>query len=376
MSRIDSSRTLRTRIASRLRRRPLEVPRLDYVERSFEPTVSRLRTRLARLEHGHDPVLVGPFDGEVGYELLYWIPLIRWLVEEFPRLRGRLVILSRGGTADWYDGLDARYLDLFSIASPEELRDQRQTTKQRVVNDFERELVERAKARLGIETAAELHPSVFFKLYYTLLRIDRYAFARSVRESASGRVGLLARYEQLTRPPRAVLGDALPRDYVAVRFYFRPSFDDSRETRTFARETIESLAATTDVVLLNTRMELDDHADFDDVIRDDRVHVLHHAMTPETNLTVQTAAIAHARAFVGTYGGLAYLAPFLGVPSISFSSRSAHTFHGHLELALRIFDGPGWGRLLSLETADVSLLEPLLVPRLLDPPASAREATG
>ncbi len=36
-------------------------------------------------------------------------------------------------------------------------------------------------------------------------------------------------------------------------------------------------------------------------------------MTPERNLAVQTAVIARARAFVGTYGGYSYLAPFCGV---------------------------------------------------------------
>ena len=35
---------------------------------------------------------------------------------------------------------------------------------------------------------------------------------------------------------------------------------------------------------------------------------------------MQTAVIAGARAFVGTYGGYAYLAPFCNVPAIAFYS--------------------------------------------------------
>ena len=54
-------------------------------------------------------------------------------------------------------------------------------------------------------------------------------------------------------------------------------------------------------------------------------------MHPSTNLGVQTAIIANARAFVGTYGGYAYLAPFFGVHSTSFYSRTTFKRH-HLDL--------------------------------------------
>ena len=37
-------------------------------------------------------------------------------------------------------------------------------------------------------------------------------------------------------------------------------------------------------------------------------------LPPRDNLAVQAALVAGASAFVGTYGGFSYLAPFLGVP--------------------------------------------------------------
>ena len=43
-------------------------------------------------------------------------------------------------------------------------------------------------------------------------------------------------------------------------------------------------------------------------------------MTPRNNLAVQTKVISGARAFIGTYGGLSYLAPFYGVNSLAFYS--------------------------------------------------------
>ena len=74
------------------------------------------------------------------------------------------------------------------------------------------------------------------------------------------------------------------------------------------------------MVLLNTGLDLDDHEDVD--VPATSVHRVDHLMTPERNLEVQTRIISDARAFVGTYGGLAYLGPFYGVPSIGFYSKS------------------------------------------------------
>ena len=73
-----------------------------------------VRATLSRFEQEADtPVLAGPWLGEVGFELLYWIPFLRWAVSEFPGLRRQLVIQSRGGVASWYEGLATRYVDLF-----------------------------------------------------------------------------------------------------------------------------------------------------------------------------------------------------------------------------------------------------------------------
>jgi hypothetical protein len=79
-------------------------------------------------------------------------------------------------------------------------------------------------------------------------------------------------------------------------------------------------------------------------------------MTPDQNLGVQTAVIAGARAFVGTYGGYAYLAPLLGVNSIAFYSIEDAFFGHHLELAHRLFRRLGGGSLVALDVADA---EPL-----------------
>jgi hypothetical protein len=101
-------------------------------------------------------------------------------------------------------------------------------------------------------------------------------------------------------------------------------------------------------------------------------------MTPEGNLAVQTAVIAGARAFVGTYGGYSYLAPLYGVRSLAFYSDPDAFFAHHLDFARRTFRRLGAASLMPLDVRDVDLLRhALLVPRSLgEGGASSEEAAA
>ena len=95
-------------------------------------------------------------------------------------------------------------------------------------------------------------------------------------------------------------------------------FPDTPANRAFVASTIDGISRQSPVVLLNTPFAVDDHHDFE--LTGGRVCTISAHMTPERNLAVQTAVIARARAFVGTYGGYSYLAPFCGVTSLAFYS--------------------------------------------------------
>ncbi|MDQ3317308.1 MAG: hypothetical protein M3522_08265 [Actinomycetota bacterium] len=326
------------------------------VEPDLDKLTARLRKAVGKLARGRRPVLAGPFTGEVGFELLYWIPLLRWAVREFPELRGRLIVVSRGGVDHWLSGLDARYVDLHSVAEPEELVAHRASFKQVEYTPFEREIVRRVRVRLGLPAVEVLHPSLLFGFYVHLRRSDPFAFVRAVSHSAEGCEGLAAVYQPLPEPELGPLESELPEDFVAVRFYFRASFPDEPEHRAFAHSAIEALAATTNVVLLNHDMALDDHRDFRFDSAAGSVTSLAQLVSPEDNLRIQTIAISRARAFVGTYGGLAYLPPFLGVPSLAFNALPEHTLPWHQYLAQRIFERPEWGGLMVLRPRDVQPL--------------------
>jgi hypothetical protein len=111
-------------------------------------------------------------------------------------------------------------------------------------------------------------------------------------------------------------------------------------------------------VLLNTGLNLDDHADLD-VAGGKGVYRVDHLMTPQRNLELQTRIISHARAFVGTYGGLAYLGPFYGVPSVGFYSNESELVPAHLDVGWRLGRSTG-APLTTLDARNAGMLRMLL----------------
>lgn len=332
---------------------------------SLDEEVERVRAEISELAGTNGKVIAGPFTGEVGFELLYWVPLLRWAVREFPALRGRLVVVSRGGVHDWIGGLDATYVDVLSLLPAEEFaRHRALSDKQREMKEFEQKAIAAVAEHLGLCDSAILHPSLLYRSYFRFLKINQLAYPRSLKRRDDRIVhGLTSVYEPISAPARGQLAEVLPNEYVAVRFYSRDSFPESRESAAFAAAVIRSLARTTNVVLIGNPVALDEHRDVQGELPPEIVRV-DHLMRPENNLAVQTAVVSNATAFVGTYGGFSYLAPFLNVPSISFSTDRSKTQPWHYELAQGIFDGPGWGGFVALRHADLPLIE--LVTRGFD----------
>ena len=83
-------------------------------------------------------------------------------------------------------------------------------------------------------------------------------------------------------------------------------------------------------------------------------------MTPERNLDIQTAVIAKAQAFVGTYGGYSYLAPLCGVPAIAFYSERDAFYAVHREIAERMIREVHGGSLVTLDVKDAALVRTAL----------------
>ena len=304
-----------------------------------------LRERMTRIVRSSLPVIVGPWTGEVGFELLYWIPFLQALREQYGVDPDRLIVVSRGGVAGWYARVTRHYFEAFSVVTPDMFREATEAVKkQRSPRAFEKHLVRAAMRARGIRQAHILHPSLMYELLWSY-----WTYHTTVRH-----VETFTSFKPLTPPLASLLPPGLPRDYVAARFYFSDCFPDTAANRAFVQRVLASLSSRAHVVLLNTPFAVDDHRDVGGVA-DDRIHTIAGHMEPATNLAIQTAVIANARAFVGTYGGYAYLAPFCGIHSTSFYSRTTFKRH-HLDLAQRVFERLGAARLC---VVDVRAADPL-----------------
>jgi len=271
--------------------------RRELVWRRHEASVARAIREGRKL-------LVGPFLGEVGFELLYWLPVLRRVLAGVDP--ERVTVLARGGAGSWYSDIAEGSIDVLDLVPAEgyleELVARRRregNTKQFFPDRLDRRLVAQALERVG--DAALVHPLLMYSRM-------RFVLEGLQPPEAAPRIGDYRPLEvDADMPPEA------PSDYVAVKLYFSDPFPDDARTRALAAAELERLAAETDVVVLTSGRQLDEHREW--VPAGARIHDSSSWVTPQDNLAVQTALVAKAQRLVATYGGFSYLGPMLGVPT-------------------------------------------------------------
>ena len=162
------------------------------------------------------------------------------------------------------------------------------------------------------------------------------------------------RFTRLAAP--AVIDPALlPREYIAVKFYAARSLPDTPEMRAYLRGLVASLSERLPVVLLDTGLVLeDDHADYA-LAAAGQVISARPWMTPRNNLGAQTQIVGGARAFVGTCGSIAWLAPRLGVDTSALFV-DPKWLHAHLAVAMRAYHKLGAGQFAVADLRAVPIL--------------------
>jgi hypothetical protein len=136
-----------------------------------------------------------------------------------------------------------------------------------------------------------------------------------------------------------------------VKFYFNDCFPDTPDNRAFVRRTLQRLSERGPVMSLATGLRLDDHASDESELLD--VRPLPADMHPRENLAMQTSLVSGASAFVGTYGGFSYLAPFLGVRSTAYFANPKGYSPRHLLMARSALQSIGAGGLLNVRSSRV-----------------------
>jgi hypothetical protein len=285
------------------------------IEDELEATIARNRR-----------LVVGPWISEVGFEALYWVPFLHWVRTAFHLDPGRVVAVSRGGVGAWYEGVASRYVEIWDQIDPAEFARRnalRGVAKQYEPSDLDAHILDAVGRQLGSRDFDVVHPGLMYRLF-------------TLYWSGQKAMGFLDAHLRFTRvAPQPLIDPALlPRDYVAVKFYAARSLPDTPEMRRQLRSFVGRIAAQIPVVLLDTGLVLeDDHADY---AFDSGGQMLSARpwMTPRDNLGVQTQIVAGARAFVGTCGSLAWLAPRLGVDTSALFI-DPKWLHAHLPVAMR-----------------------------------------
>ena len=282
--------------------------------------VAALEREIERIGSSRAPIIAGPWLAEVGYEVLYWVPFLRWFADAFRIPPERFLVVSRGGVASWYRPFAATYIELFDLLGPAELtalNDARRQAsegggrKQTTVSEQDTLLLSRIRRERGLVEGPTLHPSLMFRLFrhvwYGTLPFDffwdrtRYVSLRGLAtDTAANRV----------------LPSNLPDSFSVVKFYSGAALPLADWTRLRLREMVAREAAVRPVIVLDTGVAVDEHEDYAFA---DLPNVISAApwMTPSTNLAVQSALVGRAHAFLSTCGGLAWQAPFQGTPTVA-----------------------------------------------------------
>ena len=294
-----------------------------------------IHQQLRRLAQDQRPIVAGPWQSEVGHELLYWIPFLRWVVQEFSIDPARMWVVSRGGAGGWYADIAAegQYFDIFDCIEPEafaELAEDRHRAtggrKAASLSPVDGEILR----QLGIPADAHLlHPEMMFRLFRAFWKgaapFGAYVGSTVIRPLP---------------PPRHRILTELPDSYVAVKFYARPSFPMCEENLEFARRVVLELAERGPVVFMDTDVKADEHVDFV-APRHPNVMSIRPWLQANDNLLVQSAVASSATQMYGTYGGLAYLPLYYKTPVMSFFSEEGHFLRTHGQAAFHLADQMG-----------------------------------
>ena len=319
-------------------------------------TTRRLRS-LEREIADSSRILVGPWTSELGFEILYWIPLLRRL------LRGvsptaEVSVISRGGAGVWYPRVD-RYVDVFDIVDDDTwqtavlpaLVNEGLAMKQTRVSSFDRDI----RMKFAADDVFWLHPRLLFELLgpffagylgpsavSAMLDFDT-VLPRQVSWWSSG-----------DTQERTVRIEGLPPEFVAVRGYARESIRPS-DVQAGIKRILDEVYPGMPVVDLSMGYAIDDHREvaWTSANHSPLVH-----LDTRLNLALQSEVVSRARGFVCTYGGSAYMGLQTGTPTYAVVGDPGMYMWKHMMVA-RVMERATSGRLTLVQCGEpiISALE-------------------
>lgn len=234
--------------------------------------------------------IAGPYTCEVGYELLYWIPYLNWLREEYWH---GVTVLTRGGAGVWYPPeADVVHVDRdFPPLLWQELKRRRSmATGQKsfgLSDPLDREICE----RLGCWP--DVHPS---DMWSESWQFRRWQF-HLLPKLDLGEI-------------RDIDGAPLPERFVAVKIYHSDIL--TPEAQPELNRILAASAAGLPLVVLEADMQIDGHESWRP-----RVPCRVVRYSAERSLEIISRVVCNAAQFISTYGGISYLGPLYEVPTVA-----------------------------------------------------------
>lgn len=269
---------------------------------------------LAAAGESQGMVVLGPWWGDADEELLYWVPFLSWWRRRYRVERERIVAVSSGQAAPWYEGVAGRYIDLAELYDAETLAGIAQARRQELESRAkrfggtraEREVLKRLNRRLGFRGVAA---------------VPQWAMAVMLERYWSGQAGpamLAAR----TRPhPLKVktkwarkLFKRLPESYVALGL----GGSADRGRREPLKQLALRIARQHEVVIL---AEPEDRA-FAEALTAQETMLQMIELEPRTFKETAATLLAASRGYIGPAGWMAYAAASLGRPTVCLTTGS------------------------------------------------------
>ena len=266
MSGFDAVRNLGLKAARRLQAAPKPFVRMmrrqarEQEHRAFRRDGRGDRARRLRgLAEGKAPIILGPWLAEVGYEVLYWIPFLRWFQDAHGIPNDRLIVVSRGGMESAYAGIAGRYVDLFDLTTPSDFaarNHQRRASeegggqKQSASSALDDELLAAVQCALGLDRRPRVSSVA-----------DVQAVSRGVARQPADGPAVAANAVPATGAVPAAPILPIPSEFIAVKLYSGPALSMSDRTREPLRHLVASAAAMAPVLLLDVDLGIDEHRD-------------------------------------------------------------------------------------------------------------------
>lgn len=272
-------------------------------------------------QYGGKDLLIGPWISEVGYELLYWIPLLRKLKNlEIINFDNSLVV-SRGGVNSWYADICDNYFEIFDLISLEEFRKFQENNYQisgtEKLYDDSILFTEFAKKFIPRNRHIELFsPSKMFAILQPLFaqkgRLSPYRMGFDLLDFG------VINSEIFSTQRLDLMNEIGP--YITIKFYQRPSFNLAGDEVTSLQKLLFDLSKKFTLVNLEQKKVFDKtHPSMSRIL--EGIDFIDATDLPiQSNLGLQTTLIKNADLHLGTYGGPSYIASMVGTPSFNFVS--------------------------------------------------------